>query len=154
VSRLIDLSCQVADVHHRYDEIHGLMFGVASFRLVVDALRGRRRRSYLEYAETLTALRLELTELEPSLAELGADATTKTSEREIQATLLRYLQALDQSMANLVVIFENLSQNENAYREPDADGRSGFTRDKLRYDRSLSELERFGTRLNRLFANY
>ncbi len=154
MSRLIDLSCRVADVHHRYDEIHGIMFGVASFRLVVDALRGRRGRSYREYADTLKTLRAELTDIEPKLVGLAGDDAAKTSEREIQKTLLSYLQALDQAMANLVVIFENLAQDENAYREPGTDGRSGFTRDKLRYDQSLSELERFGTWLNRLFANY
>lgn len=154
MSRLIDLSCRVADVHHRYNEIHGFMFGVASFRLVVDALRGRRRRSYLECAATLRALRAECTDIEPRLAELAADGTAKTTEREIQKTLLRYLHALDQSMANLLVIFERLAQDENAYRESGTGGRSGFTSDKLSYDQSLSELERFGTRLNRLFANY
>lgn len=154
MSGLIDLSYRVADVHHRYDEIHGIIFGVASFRLVVDALRGRRRSSYREYAKTLKALRAELAHIEPPLAELAHDGAAKTSEREIQETLLCYMQALDQSMANLVVIFENLAQDENAYRAPGVDGRSGFTRHKLRYDQSLSELERYGTRLNRLFANY
>jgi hypothetical protein len=54
----------------------------------------------------------------------------------------------------LATVFESLGRDESAYREPGPDGRSEFTRDKLHYDHLLLEMERLGTRLNRLFANY
>ena len=154
MSRLIDLGCGVADVYHRYHEIHGAMFGAASFRLIVDALLGRRRHTYQEYARTLSGLRDELATQEPEVAELVAQGPVKATEREVQQVLLDYMRALDRAIAALIVIFENLQQDEAAYRDVGLDGRSGFLRDKLYYDQRLSDLERLGTRLNRLFASY
>lgn len=154
MSRLIDLGCRIAEIHHRYDEIHGALFGAASLRLIIEALRGRRRQTYRHYVQTLKILRTELESLEPGLAELATEYAAKASERGIRKTLAEYLRALDSSIAGLVVILEHLVQDESAYRDVGDDGRSGFTRDKLRYDQSLSELQRLGTQLNRLFANF
>ena len=154
MSRLIDLGCGVADVYHRYHEIHGAMFGAASFRLLVDALRGRRRNTYREYAQSLAALRDELARQEPEIIELAKEGPAKATEREVQQVLLDYLRALDRAIAALILIFENLQQDEAAYRDAGLDGRSRFSGDKLHYDHKLSELERLGTRLNRLFAGY
>ena len=154
MSRLIDLGCQVAEVHHRYHEIHGAIFGTASFRLILDALRGRRRRTYHGYAQTLAGLRDELAGLDPEIADLAEKGSAKATEREVLRVLLLYMRALDDAMAGLLLIFENLEEDESGYRDTGTDGRSGFTRDKLAYDHTLSELERLGTRLNRLFANY
>lgn len=154
MSRLIDLGCKVADLHHRYHEIHGTLFGAASFRLILDALRGRRRRAYHAYSQTLNGLRDELAGLDPELADLTNRGATKATEREVQQALLAYARGLRRAIDGLIVIFDRLEQDESVYRDTGADGRSGFTQDKLRYDHSLSELERLGTRLNRLFANY
>lgn len=154
MSRLIDLGCRVADVHHRYHTVHSAVFGAASLRLVLDAILGRRRQTYQVHAETLKALRGDLAKLDTEVAVLVEEGAVKATEREVQHVLLDYVRALDKAVAGLLVIFENLQHDESAYRDTGADGRSGFTRDKLGYDRSLSELERLGTRLNRLFASY
>ena len=154
MSVLINLGCKVADVHHRYHEIHGAIFGTASFRLIVDALRGRRQLTYRAHVQALLGLREELAGLDPEIADLAAKGAAKATEREVQQVLLRYTGALDRCMAGLLLIFENLERDETGYRDTGTDGRSGFTRDKLDYDHSLSELERLGTQLNRLFANY
>lgn len=151
---LIDLGCKVADVHHRYHGIHGALFGTASFRLIIDALRGRRQQAYKQYSQTLANVRGELAGLAPEILELIERGAVKATEREVQRVLLDYTRALEQAIAALVLIVDNLEHDESAYREPGADGRSGFSRDKLSYDHSLSELERLGTRLNRVFANY
>ena len=71
MARLIDLGCKVADVHHRYHEIHGAMFGTASFRLILDAVLGRRKSAYKEYSQTLTGLRDELARLDPAAGAPG-----------------------------------------------------------------------------------
>ena len=154
MSRLINLGCRVADVHHRYHEVHGAIFGTASFRLVLDALRGRRQQTYLAHAQTLVGLRAELAGLDPEIQDLIAKGPAKATERELLQVLLLYMRALDRAAAGLLLIFENLERDESGYRDTGTDGRSGFTRDKLDYDHSLSELERLGTRLNRLFASY
>lgn len=154
MSRLIDLGCQIADVHHRYHEIHSAMFGAASIRLIIDALRGRRRRAYREYAEDLADLQQELSRLDPPITTLLEERVAKATEREVQRVLLDYVRALNQAIGGLRLILKNLEKDENAYRDTGVDGRSGFTSDKLDYDHSLLELERLGTRLNRLFASY
>ena len=115
---------------------------------------GRRRRTYQGHAQTLTALRADLANLDTEVAVLVEQGAAKATEREILHVLLDYVRALDKAVAGLLVIFENLQHDESAYRDTGADGPSGFTRDKLGYDRSLTELERLGTRLNRLFASY
>ena len=154
MSRLVDVGCKVAAAHHRYHEVHSALFGAASFRLLIDALRGRRRHAYRQYLRALAGVRRDLFELETEIALLDRSGSPKTGEREIQRVLLEYTRALDRAAVGLGDILENLQQDESAYRDVGVDGRSGFTRDKLRYDHSLLELERLGTRLNRLFSNY
>ena len=102
----------------------------------------------------LAGLRDELAGLDPEIADLAEKGSAKATEREVLRVLLLYMRALDDAMAGLLLIFENLEEDESGYRDTGTDGRSGFTRDKLAYDHTLSELERLGTRLNRLFANY
>ena len=130
------------------------MFGAASFRLIIDALRGRRRPAYRKYAETLARLREELARQEPEVIALAGEGPVKATEREARQALLDYLRALDRAIAALLLIFENLQQDEAAYRNAGIDGRSRFSDDKRQYDHDLSELERLGTRLNRLFSSY
>jgi hypothetical protein len=152
--RLIDLGCQAADLHHRYHEIHSALFGAASFRLIVDALRGQRRRAYKECAQTLQGLREELAILEGHITGLAQADDAKGVDRETRQVLLEYTRSLSQTVAGLETIFAGLEQDESAYRDPGPESRSRFTEDKLQYDHLLSQLERLGTRLNRLFSNY
>jgi hypothetical protein len=154
MSNLIDLGCRVADVHHRYHEIHGALFGAGSFGLVVNALRGRRRRAYREFSTTLQGLEAKLAALEAQIAEPAQAASRRGTERELQQVMLEYTQALSKAVMALGAIFVNLEQDESAYRDAGADGRSRFTGDKLDYDHMLLDLERLGTRLNKLFAKY
>lgn len=154
MSSLIDLGCRVAAAHHRYHEVHGALFGAASFRLIIDAIRGRRRQAYRHHVDTLTGLRRELAELETEIAALAEAGPAKTGAREVQQVLRDYTRALDGAIVGLADILRNLEHDESAYRDTGADGRSGFTRDKLRYDQSLVQLEGLGSRLNRLFSNY
>ena len=102
----------------------------------------------------MAALRRELARFEPEILELSSQGHAKATEREVWRALAEYVRALDRALAGLMGILENLEQNEKSYRDTGVDGRSGFTRDKLAYDRDISELERLGTRLNRLFARY
>jgi hypothetical protein len=154
VSKVIDLGCRVADVHHRYQEIHGALFGAASFRLIIDALRGRRRHAYNEFSRTLNGLQDELVTLETQVRDQAQGIPAKGADRELTQVLLEYTRVLAKAITGLETIFVNLEQDESAYRETGSDGRSRFTRDKLGYDHILLELERLGTRLNKLFSNY
>jgi hypothetical protein len=151
---IIDLGCRVADVHHRYQEVHGALFGAASFRLIIDALLGKRQRAYEKCTQTLSALDEELSALETQIQEVTLVDGGRVVDRELRDVLLKYIRVLHKVITELAVIFEGLTRDEMAYREPGPDGRSDFTRDKLNYDHLLVELENLGVRLNRLVANY
>ena len=154
MSGLIKLGCTVADVYHRYHEIHGELFGASYFRRMIDATRGRRGRPYTQLVQTLNELQVELTGLESQISNPGNDAPVTGADRELRQALLEYTRYLNRAVNGLENICANLGQNEVAYRRLTADGRSRFTADKLNYDHQLSELERLGTRLEKLFANY
>lgn len=154
MSKIINLGCNAAGVHHRYQEVHGALFGASSFRLVIDAMRGKRRSSYNEFSRKLEKLHEELATLDTQVTALSPKDLATGADRELQQVLLEYIRVLSKTIAGLQGIFGNLEQDESGYRETGADGCSRFTGDKLRYDHLLLELERLGTRLNRLFANY
>lgn len=154
MSELIKLSCAVADVYHRYHEIHGALFGASLLSRMADALRGRRECSYARSAQTLNELQDELAALESQIKDPVENAPVTGADRELGKSLLEYTRYLNRAVSGLEKIFANLEQDEVAYRRLGADGRSRFAADKLDYDHMLSALERLGTRLEKLFANY
>jgi hypothetical protein len=154
MSQLINLGCKVADVHHRYDEVHDALFGTSSMRLLIDAMLGRRRRTYAKSVRTLIELQGELAALETQIADPAQVVPVTGADREAQQVLQEYTRALSKAISGLQTIFEQLEQDEAAYRDSGSGDRSGFTVDKLHYDHLLSELERLGTRLNKLFSHY
>ena len=154
MSELIRLGCTVADVYHRYQEIHGTLFGVSLLKRTIGALRGDGKCDYSGGARTLTGLHEELTALEPQISDPENGRPVTGADRELRSALLAYTRYLSQAMVSLENICSNLGRDEAAYRTLREDGRSQFTADKLEYDQLLSELERMGTRLEKLFANY
>ena len=154
MSELIRLGCSVADVYHRYHEIHGALFGASYVRRMIDALRGHGRGTYNQYALSLRQQREELVKLEPQIADPRQQAPVTGADREMRRALLEYTGALIDAVGQLNDICLQMEQDEATYRSLGADGRSPFTRDKLEYDHLLSELERAGTRLEKLFSNY
>ena len=154
MAKIITLGCKVADVHHRYAEIHGALFGASSFRLVIVALRGRRKRTYGEFAKTLDELENALEQLEAGIADPDKGEKAARAAGELESVLMEYTKTLQRCIVELRSICGNLKRDEETYRAPDGGGGSEFNRDKVRYDRLLSELERQGTKLNKLFASY
>jgi len=151
---LINQGCKVADIYHRYDEIHGALFGASYFRLLADKLRGKQQPGHLESLSSLRGLQDELGTIESEIMDPEKNTPVTGADRELRQTLLEYTRYLIKAVNGLENICENLEQDEAAYRALRQDGRSGFTADKLEYDHLLSELERQGTRLDRLFSNY
>ena len=154
MSELIRLGCAVADVYHRYHEIHGALFGASYVRRMIDALRGQRGDTYSKYALSLRQQREELVKLEPQIANPRQQTPVTGADRELRRALLEYTGALIDAVGQLTDICLQMEQDEATYRLLGPDGRSPFTRAKLEYDRLLSELERVGTRLEKLFSNY
>ncbi|MES9918588.1 MAG: hypothetical protein ABW160_22030, partial [Candidatus Thiodiazotropha sp. 4PDIV1] len=60
MSNLINLGCDVSDIHRRYAEIHGALFGITSYRMVLYALKGESRSMYSDYERRLKGLQEEL----------------------------------------------------------------------------------------------
>jgi hypothetical protein len=154
MSELIKMGCTVADVYHRYHDIHGTLFGVSYFRRMLNELRGRPQEHYTEFSRVLNGLQDELGTLEAEISEPVDNKPVTGADRQLRNALLEYTRHLNRAVDGLEHICRNLEQDDAAYREPQADGRSRFTADKLEYDQLLSELERRGTRLEKLFANY
>ncbi len=154
MAKIISLGLDVADIHRRYSEIHGNLFGASSFRLVIDALRGNSNESYASYHQSLVELLGLLEDLERCIGECGDGERSTRGAHQLQQALLDYCAALVKVIAGLAGICHSLEQDETAYRDIDAQGRSRFTRDKVRYDYALGDLEKQGNKLNRLFSGY
>ena len=154
MSELIKLSCTVADVYHRYHEIHCDLFGVSQLRNILDTLRGRQTAKYAGFSQTLKRLLDELDAAEHQISHAAENSLVTGADRELRKALLGYTRYLKQAVSSLESICGNLGQDQDAYRKVRADGRSRFTTDKLAYDQLRMELERIGTRLEKLFANY
>jgi hypothetical protein len=154
MAKIITLGLEVADVHRRYSAVHGSLFGASSFRLVIDALRGRGHEGYVNSHRTLVALLDLLQGLEQGIEACEPLGKTTRGTQDLQRVLLDYCAALAQVIAGLAGICHNLAQDEPGYRQIDAGGRSRFSRDKVNYDYALGDLEKLGNKLNRLFAAY
>ena len=153
MSELIKIGCSVADVYHRYQEIHKTLFGTSYLRRFMDVLRGNRL-VYGKHLDSLQQFQMELATLEQQIADPNRVTLTTGADRELRNALSGYTRALAKSVEELRVICSGLEQDEVAYRKLGEDGRSRFTADKLIYDQRLLELERLGTRLEKLFSNY
>ncbi len=154
MSELIRLGCAVADVYHRYHEIHGTVFGASYIRRMIDTLRGQREGTYKQFIHDLQSQREELIRLEAQIADPRQQSPVTGADRELRRALLEYTGALIDAVGRLGNICTQIVQDDAGYRQIADDGRSPFTRDKLDYDQMLSELERVGTRLEKLFSNY
>ena len=153
MSELIRLGCSVADVYHRYQEVHKALFGFSRLRQFMDMLRGERL-AYGKHLQSLQQFQTELAKIEEEIADPARVTLTTGADRELRETLSGYTRALARSIQELQEICSELEKDEVGYRKLGKDGRSRLTTDKLDYDERLSELERLGSQLEKLFSNY
>ena len=154
MSRLIKLGCAVADVYHRYHDVHGTLFGTSVLRRILSVFSHREEHHHAALVHTLVELQTELTALETEIGDPTDDIMVTGADRELRNSLLEYSRHLGRAVESLAGMCKSLERDEIAYRKLRADGRSQFTADKMKYDQLLSELERLGTRLERQFENY
>ncbi|MCM8857040.1 MAG: hypothetical protein LC541_15880 [Candidatus Thiodiazotropha sp.] len=151
MSNLINLGCDVSDVHRRYAEIHGALFGITSYRMVIYALKGESRSMYSDYEHRLKGLEEELAEHISSIK--NTDLPLRNSA-DLHDSLIEYTRILSQVISGLKSICSQLKDEEDEYRSSADNGQSRFLQDKVKYDYSIRELERIGTKLNKLFSTY
>ncbi|MCU7879073.1 MAG: hypothetical protein KZQ84_20210 [Candidatus Thiodiazotropha sp. (ex Lucinoma borealis)] len=151
MSNLINLGCDVSDVHRRYAEIHGALFGITSYRMVIYALKGESRSMYSDYEHRLKGLEEELAEHISSIK--NTDLPLRNSA-DLHDSLIEYTRILSQVISGLKSICSQLKDEEDDYRSSADNGQSRFLQDKVQYDYSIRELERIGTKLNKLFSTY
>ncbi|MCU7856685.1 MAG: hypothetical protein KZQ92_08740 [Candidatus Thiodiazotropha sp. (ex Lucinoma borealis)] len=151
MSNLINLGCDVSDVHRRYAEIHGALFGITSYRMVIYALKGESRSMYSDYEHRLKGLEEELAEHIGSIK--NTDLPLRNSA-DLHDSLIEYTRILSQVISGLKSICSQLKDEEDDYRSSADNGQSRFLQDKVKYDYSIRELERIGTKLNKLFSTY
>jgi hypothetical protein len=154
VTKLIYLGIEVADVHRRYARIHGLLFGLGSYRLLLDVLSGRPGTTYRKARRALNAVECKLESLQVEVVAVSdADCPTRGGTY-LRDTLVEYGSTLGETIRELRQMCKNLADDEPEYRHcPDA-GLSRFNQDQAKYDDCKSRLERLGTLLNRLFSTY
>ncbi|MEW8316296.1 MAG: hypothetical protein AB2669_20570 [Candidatus Thiodiazotropha endolucinida] len=73
---------------------------------------------------------------------------------KLQQTLIDYTQTLNRAISQLRSICGHLNNNEEDYRSANESGQPTFNQDKVDYDYTIRELERIGTKLNKLFSTY
>ncbi len=154
MAKIISLGCEVAGVHQRYAAIHSALFGAASFRLLISALTGRARQNFARHHRALVDLLGRLEDLEQGIINIDHSERATRGADELQDVLLSYIRALLKVISGLAGMCGQLEYDEQAYRDVDASGSSRFNHDKVQYEYALHELERWGSRLNRLFSSY
>ncbi|MCG8017121.1 MAG: hypothetical protein JAY97_12995 [Candidatus Thiodiazotropha sp. 'RUGA'] len=154
MSKVINLGCSVSDIHRRYAEIHGALFGITSYRLILSSLKGKTDSLYNDYEERLNTLQDELTGLLEQINRVDEDDLPLRNAAVLHQTLIDYTQTLNQAISQLQSICGYLKRDEADYRSTNESGQSTFNQDKIDYDYTIRELERLGTKLNKLFSNY
>ena len=154
MAKIISLGCEVALVHGRYSAINRALFGVSSYRLVVASRTGKEGSVYGKYERTLDELAGELAKLTTAISAIGEHEKRVRSGEQMRTTLLEYTQTLGDVIRGLSSICHKLGGNEKGYRSDSGKGPSPFNQDKIRYDQSRQQLERVGTRINKLFSSY
>ncbi|MCG7910872.1 MAG: hypothetical protein JAY82_13990 [Candidatus Thiodiazotropha taylori] len=154
MSKVIDLGCSVSDIHRRYAEIHGALFGITSYRLILFSLKGKTDSLYSDYEERLNTLQDELTGLLEQINGVDEDDLPLRNAAGLHQTLIDYTETLNQAISQLRSICGCLKRDEADYRSTNEGGQSKFNQDKVDYDYTIRELERIGTKLNKLFSSY
>lgn len=154
MSKIIDLGCDVSDVHRRYAEIHGALFGISSYRMILYALKGQTSSMYEDYEHRLKALQDELDGLLGQINRVDEDDLRLRNSAELHQTLIDYTRILNQAIGKLWSICGYLKSGEDDYRSSSEGAQSRFNQDKIVYDDTIRELERIGTKLNKLFSTY
>ena len=150
---IINLGCDIAEIHHQYTAIHSALFGASSYRLVIAAMTGRTAKVYQEYLQILAQLQTRLAGLAAEITEVDASAAVHQADL-LRGVLSEYATTLNSAIVSLREICAQLLQDEKSYRDIPEGGQSAFNRDKISYDRVLLELERLGRRLNQLFSRF
>ena len=153
MASIIALGCDIAEIHHEYNAIHGALFGASSYRLVIAAMTGRTTRAYQGYLHTLNQLQTRLSECTAQLPSADAGAIAHQADH-VREVMFEYASTLDSAMVDLHNICNRLMQDEDGYRESPQGGQSAFNRDKVHYDRVLLQLEKLGRQLNQLFSRF
>ncbi len=150
---IVDLGCDIAELHHQYAAIHSALFGASSFRLVIAAMTGRTARSYQEYLLNLEQLQTRLSELTADIPAADTAASPHQAE-QLRGVLTEYGSTLDTAIVSLRGMCEQLLHDEDSYREIPPGEQSAFNRDKTAYDGVLLQLDQLGRRLNKLFSRF
>lgn len=153
MTSIVNLGCDIAEVHHQYAAIHGAMFGAASYRLAVAAMTGRIAKTYEGYVQALKQQQMRLSELSAEIQTADAGAAAHQAS-QLRGTLSEYATTLRTAIIDLQGMCSQLLQDEDAYRDTPQGGQSAFNQDKVHYDRVLLQLEQLGRRLNQLFSRF
>jgi hypothetical protein len=153
MTSIINLGCDIAEIHHQYSAVHNALFGASSYRLVIAQMTGRTASIYQESLQTLDQLQARLSVLAGQIAFAEAGASIHQAN-QLRDVLTEYAENLNSAIDSLRNMYSQLERDADGYHETPNGGQSAFNRDKIKYDRLLLHLEQLGRRLNRLFSRF
>lgn len=153
MTNIISVGCEIAEVHHKYSDIHDAMFGAASYRLVIATMTGRTAKIYRQSVQTLEQLQVQLSELSAAIPLADGGAAVYQAD-QLRGPMSDYVDALNSAILALQEMYTQLLEDEDAYRTIPEGGHSVFNQDKIIYDKLLLRLEQQGSGLNKLFSRF
>lgn len=153
MSHVLLLAQEISSIFNRYKKIHDEIFSPKK-AVKSPGLSGELKEiDFLAHEQELGLLRKEIGDIQSTLARISSADFKKMSGEGLRDALLRYTEALWDTVNKLQMICRNLRlENKGAGRYMDY-STALFGKDRLTYDDSIQQYKRWGARLNEMFAN-
>lgn len=153
MSNVLSLAQEISSIFNRYKRIHDEIFSLRKAVKIPGLSRELKEIDLLAHEQELGLLRKEIGDIQSTLARINSADFKKMSGEDLRDALLRYTEALWDTINKLQMICRNLRlENEGAWRYLDYSA-ALFRRDRVTYDDSIQQYRRWGERLNEMFAN-
>ena len=153
MAHVVLLAQEVSRVFNRYKKIHDEVFSLRNAVKISAFHRGHREIDLLAHEQELALLRNEIGDIQATLTGISSVDLKRISVEDFCDALLRYSEALWDTVNKLQVICRNLRlEHEGVERYSDY-SMEFFRRDRVTYDDSIQQYKRWGARLNDMFAN-
>lgn len=150
MSNVVKLAQEITKALTRYKRIHDQIFSLRKAVLMPNLYKGF---DYLAHEQELISLRNEIGKIQVAIAQLESTDLTKRAGEEVRGALLRYTEALWDTVNKLQVICRNLRLEDEGVQEFTGYSTSYLRDDRVTYDDAIQHYRRWGVRLNGMFSN-
>lgn len=153
MSHVVLLAQEISRVFNRYKKIHDEVFSLRKAVKIPGFHRVHKEIDLLAHEQELALLRNEIGDIQATLARISSGDLKRMSVEDLRDALLRYAEALWDTVNKLQIICRNLRLEEEGVERYTDYSRNLFRRDRVTYDDSIQQYKRWGARLNDMFAN-